>query len=65
MLQRLNMSWANVNDLKGENSPLCEKIPFHLKGIPYNLLLDPEGTIIAENIKGEALVVMLDSLLRP
>lgn len=65
MLQRLNMKWTNVNDLKGENSPLCEKIPFHLKGIPYNLLLDPEGTIIAENIKGEALIVMLDSLLRP
>lgn len=65
MLQRLNMSWTNVNDLKGENSPLCEIIPFHLKGIPYNLLLDPEGTIIAENIKGEALIVTLDSLLRP
>lgn len=65
MLQRLNMNWTNVNDLKGENSPLCEIIPFHLKGIPYNLLLDPEGTIIAENIKGEALIVTLDSLLRP
>lgn len=65
MLQRLNPTWTNVNDLKGEESPLCEKIPFHLKGVPYNLLLDPEGVIIAENIKGEALIVTLDSLLRP
>jgi hypothetical protein len=37
---------------------------YKIDGIPYNVLLDPTGKIIAENLKGESLHAALTELLQ-
>lgn len=43
----------HVSDLQGHNSPIVELYGFD--GIPYNVLIDREGRILAKNLQGEAL----------
>jgi hypothetical protein len=37
---------------------------FKISSIPQNFLLDPEGKIIAKNLRGEELQTRLDELLK-
>lgn len=47
------LSWIQVSDLKGaENVPA---LLYGVKTIPQNVLVDPEGKIIARNLRGEEL----------
>jgi thiol-disulfide isomerase/thioredoxin len=48
-----NITWITVSDLNGENSKEAEI--YEVTGIPKNYLIDREGKIIAENIRGEEL----------
>ena len=45
--------WTQVSDLQYWNSAAGKL--YSVKSIPHNLLLDPEGIIIAKNLRGEAL----------
>lgn len=55
------LTWTQVSDLKQWESIV---VPLYgIEGIPYNLLLDPEGKIIATNLRGEALSEKLDEVL--
>lgn len=57
-----NLTWANhVSDLKGWQSDVVSQ--FQFKGIPHTLLLDPEGKIIATNLRGPALEQKLKEVL--
>jgi thiol-disulfide isomerase/thioredoxin len=57
-----NLTWANhVSDLKGWQSDVVAQ--FQFKGIPHTLLLDPEGKIIATNLRGPALEQKLKEVL--
>ncbi len=47
------MNWTNISDLKAWSSPLV--ISYSIKGIPASYLVDPEGKIIAKNLRGQAL----------
>lgn len=55
------LTWTHVSDLKYWDS----EIPalYGVRGIPANVLLDPEGVIIAKNITGEALHAKLKEVL--
>ncbi len=44
------LSWTHVSDLKYWNSKAVDIYRF--EGIPYNVLINPEGVIIAENLRG-------------
>lgn len=57
-----NLTWTHVSDLKFWDS----EIPalYGVRGIPANVLLDPNGVIIAKNIKGEALHEKLKEVLK-
>ncbi|MBS1605472.1 MAG: redoxin domain-containing protein [Bacteroidetes bacterium] len=44
-----NMPWQQVCDLKGTNNEVATL--YGIKGIPQNVLLDPNGTIIAKNLR--------------
>ncbi|HRQ50457.1 MAG TPA: TlpA disulfide reductase family protein [Agriterribacter sp.] len=47
------LTWQHVSDLKEWESMV---VPLYaIEGIPYNVLLDPEGKIIAMNLRGGAL----------
>lgn len=57
-----NLGWTHVSDLKGWNNEVAAK--YKIQSIPQNLLIDPEGKIIAKNLRGEALQTQLETLLR-
>lgn len=47
------MPWLHVSDLKGWKNDVA--ILFNIQSIPQNFLINPEGTIIAINLRGEDL----------
>jgi peroxiredoxin len=55
--------WTQVSDLKGWSNQAAAL--YAISSIPSNLLLDPEGKIIAKNLRGEALWKELAKLLTP
>lgn len=47
------LKWKHVSDLKQWSS---EVVPLYgIQGIPFNVLVDPDGKIIAQNLRGEEL----------
>jgi len=47
------LEWTHVSDLQFWNNEVAKQ--YGIKAIPQNLLLDPEGKIIAKNLRGEEL----------
>lgn len=47
------LEWEHVSDLKGWNSELSA--PYSVRAIPFTVLIDENGTIIAKNLRGRAL----------
>ncbi|SFN32776.1 Peroxiredoxin [Chitinophaga sp. YR627] len=47
------LTWLQVSDLQYWKSPTAEE--YGIRAIPQNFLLDPEGKIIAKNLRGEEL----------
>jgi len=54
--------WSHVSDLKGWGNQVAAL--FKVSSIPQNLLLDPEGRIIAKNLRGPVLENKLNVLLK-
>ncbi|MFC3198530.1 redoxin domain-containing protein [Parapedobacter deserti] len=53
--------WPHVSELKWWESDVVKQ--YAIQGIPANFLLDPEGRIVAKNLRGEALHAALAELL--
>jgi len=53
--------WPQVSDLKFWSSPVAKM--YNIRGIPQNYLLDPQGKILASNLRGAALEQKLTELL--
>ena len=56
------LTWNHVSDLKGWESQVAAM--YGVQGIPYNFLLDPDGNIIAEDVRGRELFATLDRYLK-
>ena len=56
------LAWKQISDLKGWNSAAAPIYGFD--GIPYNVLVDPQGKIIATVLRGEELNKKLSELLK-
>ena len=56
-----NLTWTQVSDLQFWNSPVVSL--YNIQGIPFNVLVDPNGKIIAESLRGDALATTLDKVL--
>ncbi|HEX4876011.1 MAG TPA: TlpA disulfide reductase family protein [Chitinophagaceae bacterium] len=57
-----NLTWTHVSDLQYWNSVV---VPLYkIEGIPFNVLVDPAGNIIAENLRGDALEKKLSEVLK-
>ena len=56
-----NLTWTNVSDLQFWNNAAAKL--YHIQGIPQNILVDPEGKIVAKNLRGPALEEKLCELL--
>jgi peroxiredoxin len=61
-IQMDGLTWTHVSDLKGWGNEVAAL--FHVTSIPQNLLIDPQGKIIAKNLRGEALNQKLEELLK-
>ncbi|WP_303311592.1 TlpA disulfide reductase family protein [Hymenobacter sp. BT730] len=57
-----NLTWTHVSDLKGWESAAGKS--YGITSIPMSLLLDPQGKIIAKNLRGPALEAKLASVLK-
>ena len=57
-----NLTWNHVSDLQYFNSPVATL--YKLKGIPFNVLIDPRGKVIAQNLMGQDLESKLAEVLR-
>jgi len=56
------LAWTNVSDLQFWNSEVVSLYGFN--GIPYNILVDPQGKVIAEGLRGQLLVAKLGEVLK-
>lgn len=57
------LKWDNhVSDLKGWQTDVTKSYQFN--GIPHTVLVDPEGKIIATNLRGQALEQKLSEVLK-
>ncbi len=61
-IQDDGLAWTHVSDLKFWNSKAVGLYGF--EGIPYNVLVDPQGKIIAESLRGFDLENKLQELLK-
>jgi peroxiredoxin len=56
------LAWNHISDLQFWNSKAVEVYKFD--GIPYNILIDPAGKVIAESLRGEQLENKLKEVLQ-
>jgi len=61
-IKDLGLLWPQMSDLKGWES--IGSSTYGVRSIPYTVLLDREGVIIAKNIRGEAISEQLKELLQ-
>lgn len=54
------LTWTHVSDLKYWQSEAAKT--YNITGIPFSLLLDPNGVIIAKNLRGRALESKLEEI---
>ena len=61
-IKKDKLTWTHVSDFLFWQSPV---VPLYgIEGIPYNVLINPEGKIVAESLRGEALENKLQELLQ-
>lgn len=60
-IQKDGITWPQVSDLKQWQSSVVRQ--YNIQGIPYTVLLDREGKILAKNLRGEELEKKLAEVL--
>ncbi|MFN0201816.1 MAG: redoxin domain-containing protein [Bacteroidia bacterium] len=58
----MGAGWTHVSDLKFWNNEVAQK--YGITFIPANYLIDPQGVIIAKDLRGETLGVKLDEVFK-
>jgi peroxiredoxin len=61
-IQDDQLTWTHVSDLKQWESIVVPM--YQIQGIPFNVLVDPSGKIIASDLRGEDLEKTLSSVLK-
>ena len=56
------LTWTNISDLQFWNSPVVSL--YGIEGIPFNILVDPQGKVIAEGLRGSKLEEKLGEVLQ-
>jgi thiol-disulfide isomerase/thioredoxin len=56
------LEWKQISDLKYWNSAATAL--YNLEGIPFNVLIDPQGKILASDLRGEKLEEALKTYLK-
>ncbi len=61
-IQADNLTWTHVSDLQFWGNAVAQL--YHIQSIPANMLIDPNGKIIARDLRGEDLTRKLNELLK-
>jgi peroxiredoxin len=61
-IKKDNLTWTHVSDLKYWESVVVPL--YQIDGIPFNVLVDPQGKIIATDLRGDALDKKLAEVLK-
>ncbi|ANE53200.1 TlpA disulfide reductase family protein [Flavisolibacter tropicus] len=56
------LTWNHVSDLKFWKNEVA--VQYGINSVPQNLLIDPQGKIVAKNLRGEALEEKLTELIK-
>lgn len=56
-----NLNWTHISDLKQWESVVVPM--YKISGIPFNVLIDPQGKVVAENLRGIELEQKLAQVL--
>lgn len=59
-IQEDHLTWTHVSDLKYWQSEAAKT--YNITGIPFSVLLDPNGVIIGKNLRGAALEAKLEEI---
>ncbi|MDR2907312.1 MAG: redoxin domain-containing protein [Bacteroidales bacterium] len=59
-IEKDGMTWAHVSDLKGWNNEAARM--YGIRAVPNSFLIDPNGVIIAKNLRAEELFAFLENL---
>ena len=60
-VEQNGMNWLHVSEVKGFDNQAAKD--YAIQGIPSNFLIDGQGTIVARNLRGEALYEKISELL--
>ena len=61
-IKKDNLSWTHISDLKGWESIAART--YDVQSIPANFLVDPQGKVVARDLRGEALIEALAQTLK-
>ncbi|MCE6991047.1 TlpA disulfide reductase family protein [Dyadobacter sp. CY323] len=53
IIRKYNIPWTQVSDLKFWTSPIAQD--YHIDALPFNVLIDEKGFVVAVNLHGEKL----------
>ena len=60
-IQDDKLTWKHVSDLKGWSNEVAQM--YEVQGIPKTFLIDPEGKIVATDLRGPSLEAKLAEVL--
>jgi peroxiredoxin len=60
-IKKDNLNWTHISDLKGWDNKVSQQ--FGVKSIPFSILINPEGKILAKNLREEELLDFLKNEL--
>lgn len=60
-IEKDKMDWKHVSDLKHWSNAVARQ--YNVSAVPYTMLIDPEGKIVAKNLRGPSLEAKLRELL--
>lgn len=55
------LTWTQVSDLNGWSNEVAKL--YNISAVPSNFLINPEGVIVAVNLRGDELHKMLEEIL--
>ena len=61
-VKEYNLPWPVVSDLKAYSGPVAQN--YHVKGIPMIYLIDPEGKIMARDLRREPMIEYINKLFK-
>jgi len=61
-VEKDGLPWIHVSDLKGWKNDVA--VLYGINSVPQNILINPQGVIIAKNLRGEDLTSKLSALIK-